>query len=136
MQISGATGSTAGSINGFYEPMDEIVGNATVYKKMGDGANVWVEYHAGTGEWFVKSSSSRGAGRGWAKAIISPARPLEDCPRSCWYVGDGSNWINQTSISVSISSRASFEATCTSEVEKMLLNTILFFCVLCACVIN
>ena len=31
VQLSGATGDVAGSVNGFYEPLDEIVDNATVY---------------------------------------------------------------------------------------------------------
>ena len=134
VQISGATGSTAGSVNGYYEPIDEIVGNATVYKKMGDGADVWVEYYAGTGEWFVKSSSSRGASRGWAKAIISPARPLEDCPSSCWEVNVDSNWVNQPSFSVSISSRALFEAAYAAEVINVFICLYVYmYMYICIC---
>ena len=116
MQLSGATGGNAHSINGYYEPIDEIVSNATVYKKMGDGANIWIEYYAGTGKWIVRNTSDRGTGRGWAAATISPARPLEDCRRSCWEIYDDSNWVNQESFSVSISSRASFEAAYAAEV--------------------
>ena len=116
VQLSGATGDKARRINGYYEPIDEIVGNASVYKKMGDGANMWIEYHTGFGAWYVKPANDRGEGRGMAKATISPARPLEDCPTSCWEIDDGPNWVNQPSFSVSISSRASFEAACAAEV--------------------
>ena len=120
VQLSGATGKSGYSINGYYEPIDEIVGNASVYKKMGDGANMWIEYDASTGIWFVKSTSFRGKGNiGCASATISPARPLEDCPRSSWEVDDGPNWVNQPSFSVSISSRASFEAAYAAEVISM-----------------
>ena len=116
VQLSGATGDNAHSINGYYEPIDEIVGNATVYKKMGDGADMWIEYYAGTGKWYVKPTSDRGTNRGWATATISPARPLEDCSSSCWKIHDGCNWVNQASFSVSISSRASFEAAYAADV--------------------
>ena len=110
VQLSGATGINAHRINGYYEPIDEIVGNASVYKKLGDGAVRWIEYDAATGKWILKPTSLRGKARGCARATISPARPLEDCPSSCWEVYDYGNWVNQPSFSVSISSRASFEA--------------------------
>ena len=118
LQLSGATGIHSHSINGYYEPIDEIVGNATVYKKMGDGADIWIEYHAGTGTWFVRDLDHRGFESDWgyAHGTISPARPLEDCPSSCWEIYDGSNLVNQASFSVSISSRASFEAVYAAEV--------------------
>ena len=110
VQLSGATGDHAHSINGYYEPIDEIVGNATVYKKMGEGADVWIEYYAAKGQWIVRPTSYRGTARGCATATISPARPLEDCPSSCWEIADSSNWVSHASFSVCISSRASFEA--------------------------
>ena len=116
VQLSGATGDEACNINGYYEPFDEIVGNVSVYKKMGDGADSWIEYYAGTGQWVIRPTSNRGTNRGWATATISPARPLEDCPSSCWEIYDGSNWVNQASFSVSISSRASFEAAYAAQV--------------------
>ena len=117
VQLSGATGDNAHRINGYYEPIDEIVGNASVYKKMGDGADMWIEYDAAKGKWFVKQTSSRGKGKGWATATISPARPLEDCPTSCWEVYDGSNCVNQPSFSVSISSKPSLKAANAAAIE-------------------
>jgi hypothetical protein len=110
VQLSGAVGSWAGSINGFYEPIDELVGNASVYKKLGDGVDVWIEYYALRGRWFLRPTASRGTGSGYAYATISPPRALEDCPMSSWEVTDGSIWVRQASFSVAVSSKASFEA--------------------------
>ena len=126
VQLSGATGDNARDINGYYEPIDELVGNASVYKKLGDGAVRWIEYNAATGKWILKPTSLRGTTRGRARATISPARPLEDCPSSCWEVYDHGNWVNQPSFSVSISSRALFEAAYAAEVLKSL-----YFSVIC-----
>ena len=126
VQLSGATGNNAYRINGYYEPIDEIVGNASVYKKLGDGADAWIEYHAATGQWMVRPTSERGTTSGWARATMYPARPLEDCPSRCWEVKVGSSWINQPSFSVSISSRALFEAAYAVEVLKSL-----YFSVIC-----
>ena len=43
VQVSGATGSHAASINGVYRPVaGEEVGGKPVYKK--DGADMWIEY--------------------------------------------------------------------------------------------
>ena len=38
LQIVGATGPDAATIDGIYEPTDEVIGYATVYRKVGDGA--------------------------------------------------------------------------------------------------
>ena len=110
VQLSGAVGSHAGRINGFYEPIDELVGNASVYKKLGDGVDVWIEYYATTGRWYVRPTANRGTNRGYAQATISPPRALEDFPMSCWEVYDGSSWVRQSSFTVAVSSKASFEA--------------------------
>ena len=116
VQLSGAVGSWAGSINGFYEPIDELVGNASVYKKLGDGVDVWIEYYALRGRWFLRPTASRGTGSGYAYATISPPRALEDCPMSSWEVYDGSIWVRQASFSVAVSSQASFEAAQAAQV--------------------
>ena len=110
VQLSGAVGSRAGYINGFYEPIDELVGNASVYKKLGDGFDEWIEYYAPMGKWMVRSTEGRGTNGGVAHATISPPRALEDCPDSSWEVYDGSSWVRQASFSVAVSSKASFEA--------------------------
>ena len=115
VQLSGAVGSYAGYINGFYEPIDELVGNASVYKKLGDGIDVWIEYSATIGRWLVRTTADRGTDKGYARAI-SPPRALEDCAISCWEMYDGSSWVRQASFSVVVSSKASFEAVQTAQV--------------------
>ena len=100
VQLSGAVGSNAAGINGLYEPIDEFVGNASVYKKLGDGVEYWIEYYAPTGKWIVRPTADRGTNRGYAYATISPPRALEDCPISTWQVYDGSSWVRQPSFSV------------------------------------
>ena len=116
VQLSGAVGSCAGSINGFYEPIDELVGNASVYKKLGGGIDVWIEHDASNGRWIVRRTSGRGTDRGYALATMSPPRALEDCPISSWEVYDGSIWVHQASFSVAVSSKASFEAAQAAQV--------------------
>ena len=137
VQLSGAVGSSAGSINGFYEPIDELVGNASVYKKLGDGIDVWIEYYAPYGRWYVRPTASRGTGSGYAQATISPPRALEDCPMSSWEVHDGSIWVRQASFSVAVSSKASFEAAQAAQVVIYRRFTIdilnEFFCIICTC---
>ena len=85
VRIDGATGVHAGRINGFYQPTDEMVGRASVYRKVGD-ADTWIEYHESSGKWWMKSTSARGEARGYAFASISIPKPLEECPLSCWKV--------------------------------------------------
>ena len=102
-------------INGYYEPIDEFAGNASVYKKLGDEVQ-WIEYSRNTGKWYVRSTGSRGTDKGRATAAISPPRCLEDCPLSCWQIGDGVGWVSQPSFSVTVSSRESFEAAYFAEV--------------------
>ena len=109
VRIDGATGVNAGRINGFYEPTEEMVGHASVYRKVGD-ADTWIEYHESSGKWYVKPTSTRGNASGYARASISPPLPLEECPLSCWQVDDGTNWVVQSSLTVSTTTMAAFKA--------------------------
>jgi len=86
-----------------------------VYKKLGDFVE-WIEYYAPTGRWLVRSTADRRTDRGYAKAIISPPRALEDCRIGCWQVHDGSSWFHQSSFVVAVSSKASFEAAQAAQV--------------------
>ena len=109
VHIDGATGVHAGRVNGYYEPTQEMVGHASVYRKLGD-ADVWIEYMESSGQWLLKRTAVRGIDTGWAHAIISPPRPLEECPLSCWQVaGDGTSWVNQSALTVSATTMAAFE---------------------------
>ena len=59
VQVSGATGHAAATINGLYRPVaGEGVGGKPVYKK--DGADNWIEYRPGRDQWQVKAGSDKG----------------------------------------------------------------------------
>jgi len=59
VQVSGATGPHAASINGVYRPVaGEGVGGKPVYKK--DGADVLIEYWPGREQWQLKPASDKG----------------------------------------------------------------------------
>ena len=111
----------AGLIDGFYDPIEEMVGHASVYRKVGD-ADTWIEYHESSGKWYVKSTSSRGKDKGWAYAVISPPKPLEECPLSCWEVGTGGGKCEkQSSLTICTTTMAAFEAFEAAKVIFMVL---------------
>ena len=59
VQVSGATGTAAATINGVYRPVaGEGVGGKPVYKK--DGADVCIEYWPGREQWQMKPGSDTG----------------------------------------------------------------------------
>ena len=120
VRIEGATGVYAVRINGFYEPIEEMVGRASVYRKLGD-ADTWIEYCESGRKWFVKATSSRGKNTGYAYASMSPPKPLEECPLSCWKVQNGTNWVVQSSLTVSTTTMAAFEALEAAKVIYMVL---------------
>ena len=121
IEIRGAEGVYAAFINGCFEPIGEVVGHASVYRKVGD-ADVWVEYHEPSGKWIVKSTSDRGKAAGLAIAAISPPKPLEECPLSCWEVSlGGGNWVRQSTLTVATTTMAAFEAFEAAKVMYMVL---------------
>ena len=114
VHLQGAVGRHAAIINGLYEPTEELVSNVSVYRKVGD-TDKWIEYV--DGEWWVKLTENRGDADGYAKASIYPAKAPEKCPTDCWQIGIGSGNKNfQPTFSVSISTRASFEAAYAAQV--------------------
>ena len=124
VRIDGATGARAGYINGFYEPIEEMLGRASVYRKLGE-TDTWIEYIESSGKWFVKPTSDRGKASGWARVIVSPPRPLEECPLSCWEVSlGGTNWGNQSTLTVSTTTMAAFEAFEAAKVIYMIVESI------------
>lgn len=59
VDIRGATGPSASSINGVYEVTDEFSGGWPVYCKRGD-SDKWLEFIVATSEWYVKPTSDKG----------------------------------------------------------------------------
>lgn len=65
VHLRGAVGPHAQSINGIFDPTEELSGGRPVYQRRG-GRHQWIEYHASTQRWIVKSTSQRGTDNGWA----------------------------------------------------------------------
>jgi hypothetical protein len=67
VQLIGATGSNAASINGIFDPTSppEFHDGHLTYRKRGD-KDMWLEYRRATTRWHVKNTEHKGAGRGWA----------------------------------------------------------------------
>jgi hypothetical protein len=69
------SGPSGPSINGVYEPTDEICGGWPVYRKK-DDAEKWLEYIVATNEWYVKPTADKGKAEGWmCIASDPPTRP-------------------------------------------------------------
>ena len=96
MFISGATGSLASVVNGYYEPTEEKGADGRVmYAKRGDGG-VCIEHF--DGEWHVKYSSKKGTDDRAAYVIGGLA--FESCASRVWKVYDYSEkkWVEQPSV--------------------------------------
>ena len=90
MFISGATGTNAARINGFYEPTQEKgLDGHVLYCKRGDGS-MCMEHLNGT--WIVKPVSSKGTASGcaWVAGNCAP----DACTSRQWTLYDGTSWIN------------------------------------------
>ena len=78
VDIRGAYGPSASSINGIYEPTNEICGGWPVYRKQGD-PDKWLEYIVATNEWYVKPTADRGRAEGWMCLASDPPTKPEFC---------------------------------------------------------
>ncbi len=97
-------------VNGVYEPTSELTsGGVTVYRKVGD-ADLWLEYHAGTGQWQVKPTDCKGKDADTAHCAV-PAKCLpEACPVGQWKVSVDGILVFQATVTMSIASQADLEA--------------------------
>ncbi len=87
MFISGATGSLASVVNGYYEPTEEKGADGRVmYAKRGDGG-VCIKHFVG--DWLVMYSSKKGTSFAEAvKAYVIGGLALESCASRVWKVYD------------------------------------------------
>ena len=58
IDIRGAKGTNAVTINGIYEPTEEHCSGWPVYRKRGD-ANKWLEYFVGSNKWYIKATTDK-----------------------------------------------------------------------------
>ena len=98
VDIRGAVGPSAASINGVYTPTDEICSGWPVYRKEGD-PDKWLEYITATNEWYVKPSADRGRPEGWMCLGCEPPAPPE-LSRGVCEVWDGEMWGIQNNVTV------------------------------------
>lgn len=98
VDIRGATGPSASSINGIYEVTNELCGGWPVYRKKGD-ADKWLEFIVATSEWYVKPTADRGRPEGWMCIPADPPNRPELCTHVC-DVWDGERWVIQDTVTV------------------------------------
>ena len=130
VDIRGAYGPSATSINGIYEPSSEICGGWPVYRKQGD-SDKWLEYIVATNEWYVKPTADRGRAEGWMCLASDPPTRPELCKGTC-EVWDGDRWTIQTTVTVSTAASGFdglldvqiFCAKQTRELQERLSNTL------------
>ncbi len=104
VDIRGAIGPSASSINGVYDPTDEICGGWPVYQKRGD-TEKWLEHHASTNEWYVKPTADRNRAEGWmCLSSDPPNRP--ELSRGLCEVWNGERWTRADNVTVLVSSVA------------------------------
>jgi hypothetical protein len=98
IDIRGAKGPNAVTINGVYEPTDEFCNDWPVYRKRGD-SNKWLEFFDASSKWYIKATTDKGRARGWMRLTASPPCRPELCKATC-EVWDGSKWTSQPSVSI------------------------------------
>ncbi len=94
--VSGATGSSASVLNGYYEPTEEKGADGRVmYAKRGDGS-VCIEHFKE--EWGVKNNSNKNSNR--CSAHVSGGSAFDSCASRVWKVYDysGTKWVEQPSV--------------------------------------
>ena len=70
IDIRGAKGPNAVTINGVYEPTEEYCNNWPVYRKRGD-TNKWLEFFDASSKWYIKATTDKGRARGWMRCTSS-----------------------------------------------------------------
>ncbi len=67
MQLIGATGSNAASINGIFDPSSppELHDGQLTYRKRGD-QGWWLAYHGAKKQWIVTTTANKGTDKGFA----------------------------------------------------------------------
>ena len=103
VRISGATGTSAGLINGLYKPTHEMCNNVTVYQKVTD-CNVWLEYSINPNKsWRVKNTDEKGisgSSASWAYCSVSEKGFPQECPVGKWEVYVDTKWVTQSTVKI------------------------------------
>ena len=106
VRITGATGIKAAmcmiDINGVYEAITVLPGDMPVYVKkdcwFGDN---WLEYHAPSKSWQVKSTPNKGTETCYAACVVPDKCLPQECPQGKWKASlVGNKWEDQSAITV------------------------------------
>ena len=99
IDVRGAKGPNAVTINGVYEPCpDEVCSGWPVYRKRNDG-NKWLEFFIASNKWYIKGTNDKGKAKGWMRLSCDPATRPELCKSVC-EVWDGNKWTSQPTVSI------------------------------------
>ena len=98
IDIRGAKGPNAVTINGTYDPTDEVCNDWPVYQKRGD-PNKWLEFFNQSNKWYIKATNDKGKARGWMRLSSDPTTTPENC-KATPEVWDGSRWTSQPSVTI------------------------------------
>ena len=99
----------AATINGVYEPTDELSkGNVTVYRKVGD-SNQCLEYLASTKQWQVKATANKGKDGCWSYCNIDDKCLPEKCPVGQWSIWTGTKFVPQPAVTVTLINKEEVE---------------------------
>ena len=101
VRIVGATGPNAGAINGMYKPTEELSGGMPLYVKVGN-PDKWLGYYAPMNQWQMINTAAKGTGNAAACCAGPVGCSPEGCPRGRWHVFDGSEWVLQPAITISV----------------------------------
>ena len=79
------------SLNGVYDPTDEVYGGVTVFCKRGN-VDRWLEYNALSSKWFITQTSDRGSGVAYVQSPVLPSVVLPDqCTGDVLFL-EGGKW--------------------------------------------
>ena len=95
LTISGAEGNCARRINGTYVPVDE--GRGVAYRQAED-PGMWLEWHAPTKKWKVRSTEARGTSTGKASLLCDPPRLPTDPRGAKWQVVVNGVFVEQAAV--------------------------------------
>lgn len=125
IRITCPSGPTANTINGIYEPSEEVSNGASIYYKLGD-PNKIIEYMGGdVKQWQVKPSSRKGEINAWAAYNVpGPGILPEYTKEGVWKVYEEGEWHPRTDIMVDVVALQSLVLNCSTGSTSSAINGI------------
>jgi hypothetical protein len=103
LHIRGATGYFSPSVNGIFDPTEELSCGQPVYVKRGDGGRC-IHFCSATGRWIVTDTDSKGK-HGTGLAFLKHSGRLEAASSmSTWRMDDGESVFTQPDVRMDVES--------------------------------